>query len=385
MARVTLTNAHIYNTAARRFERGALTMENGLIAAPDRTGEMIDLEGAYVIPGMVDVHTHGRGGYESTEANRDEFIEMARSYARAGTTSFMPTLMSVPFEQLEAGIDTAAAAKAVQASSEGCGANILGVHLEGRYLNEKRKGAHNPEYLAPLDADELAGLIGRMKGSHLRRFHITCAPELEGGESFVKRALAEGATVGIGHSDATCSECEKAIGWGVSSFTHLYNAMSPLTHRAPGCVGAGLSSDAYTELICDGRHVAPEVVRLTYRAKASDKLVLVTDSAPSAGLPDGNYKMGGADIIVGNGAAWLPGGTLTGSIISLLTAVRNLSAFAGIPVEEAIPCGTINPARMVGADSEVGSLEIGKRADLIVTDAKLEKIARVYVGGAAVE
>ncbi|MCI8388045.1 MAG: N-acetylglucosamine-6-phosphate deacetylase [Clostridiales bacterium] len=378
MKKVTYINAHIYNTAARRFECGSLTVENGIIVPVDETCDTVDLGGAYVVPGLIDVHTHGRGGFESTEVSTDEFAKMAYSYAKAGTTSFMPTLMSVPIEQLKSSIDVAVKASAEEKS----GAHILGVHLEGRYLNVKKKGAHKPEYLAPLDADELAGLIDRIHTpeSKFSRFHITCAPELEGGEAFVKRAVDKGATVSIGHSNATCAECEAAMEWGVIGFTHLYNAMSALTHRAPGCVGAGLSSDAYTELICDGCHVVPEVVRLTYRAKTNEKLVLITDSAPSAGLPEGKYTMGGADVIVSD-AAYLLDGTLTGSVISMFKGVKNLSKFAGISIEEALPCATINPARMVGADSEVGSLEVGKRADFIITDKDFSECTRVFVGG----
>ncbi|MBQ8508948.1 MAG: N-acetylglucosamine-6-phosphate deacetylase [Clostridia bacterium] len=382
MAKIVYTNAWIYNTAARRFELGAMGVENGLICTPDGGAQTVDCGGAYIIPGLIDIHTHGRGGYESTEAGTEDFVKMAKSYAAAGTTSFLPTLMSVPLEMLEKSIDVTAEVKAMQDKAP-CGANILGIHLEGRYINEKRKGAHNPKYLAPLNADEMVGLMTR--AASLERFHLICAPELEGGEAFVKRAVSMGATVTIGHSDATYDECVAAMDWGVTSFTHLYNAMSPMTHRAPGCVGAGLSSDAYTELICDGCHVNPAVVRMTYRAKAKDKLVLVTDSAPAAGLPEGNYKMGGADIVIGNGAAFLPDGTLTGSIISMFDGVKNLAKFAGISLAEALPAATSNPARLIGADGVVGSLEIGKNADFILLKEDQAAIDRVYVRGTLVE
>ena len=156
--------------------------------------------------------------------------------------------------------------------------------------------------------------------------------------------------------------------------------MSGLNHRAPGCVGAALSGDSYVELICDGVHVAPEAVKLAYRAKAKDKLVLITDSAPAAGLPEGKYRMGGADVVVRDGAVFLEDGTLTGGSISLFEAMKNLTRFAGIPLEDAIPAATANPARLLGVYSEVGSLEVGKRADFIVLGAD-DSLRDVYVGG----
>ena len=368
------TDALIYSTDNRRFEPGELTVANGRFSA-DAPDETVSLGGARVIPGMIDIHTHGHGGYESTEVDADGMTAMARSYASVGTTSFMATMMSVPLEQLEACIDAAAAAKA--ARQKGC-ANILGVYLEGRYISLAKKGAHDPRYIAAPNPDELERLIERARPAG--RFYTICAPDVPGTEELVKRAVKLGAKVSIGHSNATCAQCEECLGWGASCFTHLYNAMSGLNHRAPGCVGAALSGDSYVELICDGVHVAPEAVKLAYRAKAKDKLVLITDSAPAAGLPEGKYRMGGADVVVRDGAVFLEDGTLTGGSISLFEAMKNLTRFAGIPLEDAIPAATANPARLLGVYSEVGSLEVGKRADFIVLGAD-DSLRDVYVGG----
>ena len=368
------TDALIYSTDNRRFEPGELTVANGRFSA-DAPDETVSLGGARVIPGIIDIHTHGHGGYESTEVDADGMTAMARSYASVGTTSFMATMMSVPLEQLEACIDAAAAAKA--ARQKGC-ANILGVYLEGRYISLAKKGAHDPRYIAAPNPDELERLIERARPAG--RFYTICAPDVPGTEELVKRAVKLGAKVSIGHSNATCAQCEECLGWGASCFTHLYNAMSGLNHRAPGCVGAALSGDSYVELICDGVHVAPEAVKLAYRAKAKDKLVLITDSAPAAGLPEGKYRMGGADVVVRDGAVFLEDGTLTGGSISLFEAMKNLTRFAGIPLEDAIPAATANPARLLGVYSEVGSLEVGKRADFIVLGAD-DSLRDVYVGG----
>lgn len=375
-------NAKIYDTAAECFRDGTLYTENGRIVSECTADKTVDCRGAYLIPGLIDMHSHGRGGYEATDSDAHGYIEMAKAYAKAGTTSFMPTMMSVPFEDLERSVDACVAAKKTQDSDTGYqGANILGIHLEGRYIDVKRKGAHDPKYLAVLNADELESLIDRSRrnGSPIRRFHTIVAPELEGSETFIRRARELGATITIGHSDATYEECMAAMEWGANSFTHLFNAMSPLTHRAPGCVGAALSTDAYAELISDGRHVSPAVVRIVYRAKAKDKLVLITDSVPPAGLPDGEYVVGGARAICRDGAVWLPDGTLNGSIISMYDALTRFMQFNEITLEEALPYATINPAKLIGADDEIGSLEIGKRADFILLKEDKISIDKVYV------
>ncbi len=380
-------NANIYNTEKKTFESGTLYTDNGIICAPCEADETVDCGGAYMIPGLVDVHTHGRVGIDSNSADADTVCELAKSYAKAGTTSFMTTFGSAPYDWYPRAIDNIVEANSRQHKSV-YGANIIGIHLEGRYICMKRKGAHTPENLAPLDPDELAGFVERMRSgdSKLHRFHTICAPELEGSDEFIKRAVEMGVTVGIGHSDATLEQCQHAMELGARSFVHLYNAMSPMTHRAPGCVGAGLSSDAYTELICDGYHVDPAVVKITYRAKSADRLVLITDSITAAGLEPGIYTVSGAYCDTRNGKTGLcrDGVTINGSIIDLFTGMKNFMKFTGITLEEAIPYATINPARMVCADNEVGSLEIGKNADFILLNDDKATIKRVYVKATAI-
>ncbi len=383
MKTIRFENANIYNTAKRGFEKGSLTIKNGMIATGGTADEVVDCKGAYIIPGMIDIHTHGRAGVDSSNASAEEILKMARSYAKAGTTSFLPTFGTVPLDWYAKAIDSITAARACQLQAVD-GADILGIHFEGRYINVKKKGAHDPAHLAPLNPDELAGHIERMQNKQpSMHFHITCAPELEGGEAFVKRAVSMGAAVSIGHSNATMQECEKALEWGAKSFTHLYNAMSPLSHREPGCVGTGLATDAYTELISDGFHVAPAVIRLTQRAKSPDRLVLITDSLPPAGMEPGIYHMGHEQVDTRNGkiAYCMDGVTINGSIIDLFTGLKNFMEFTGLTLEEAIPYANLNPARLIGAADTVGTLEAGKQADFILLKEDKATIDRVYVRG----
>ena len=211
--------------------------------------------------------------------------------------------------------------------------------------------------------------------------HVTCAPELDGGEAFVKTIVGLGATVGIGHSDSTYEEAISALGWGATSFTHTFNAMRPLHHREPGTVGAALTSDAYAEVIADGFHLNPAVVKLVYLAKAKDKMVLITDSMMATGCEDGEYQIGGLPVHVKGGKALGDDGTISGSTLNLLDGMFNMAKFCGIPIEQALPYSTINPAKMVGVDKVCGSLEIGKRADMLVLADDKHTLEGVYCAG----
>ena len=395
--RILIQNALIYNGDTRSFFEGALLLgltENSLM--PDgriievlpqsrhsfahlpASDMRIDAGGCHIIPGFVDVHTHGRVCEDFNFSDEAGMRHAAHSYALAGTTSLFPTLASAPLPEL-----CRAAALIRSLKGEGGGACFLGVHLEGRYLNPKRRGAHNPEYLAPLRPDELDGFVN----SSGLPVHITAALELDNA-GFADRAVALGATLGLGHTDATYAEAIGAWDKYRVSFTHLYNAMPQIHHREGGAAAAALMSGGYCELICDGMHVAPHMVDLTLRNVGIDRLVLVSDSMAAAGAPDGEYTIAGTPAVVRDGIARTPEGALAGSTLDLRSAVENLARFGNIPIASAVLAATENPAAEVGLEGEVGRIAPGARADLLLccvdeTEKKID-ISRVFVGGTEV-
>ncbi len=363
---LTFKNAQIFDSLTKSFRPGCFTVCDGKFSevcfAPDRMCEdAIDLGGKYVIPGLVDVHTHGRGGHDFIYANAEQVKEMLDLYRKAGTTSVMPALASAPFEEMT---------KAAEALYGLYGTpGLLGVHFEGRYLDNKRRGAHNPDLLALPDLNELDTWLKKRSEVPV---HITMAPELAGGTDYIKAATAAGATIGIGHSNATYDEAMKAVEAGATAFTHTYNAMSPLHHRDPGCVGAAMLSDAYAELICDGFHIHPAAIKLVYQAKKAEQIVLITDSMEATGCPDGDYGIAGQAVIVKDGKALTLDGAIAGSTLTLIDGVRNFMTFTGASMEETVNMATLNPANMVGVAHKLGSIEAGKQADFLVlssTDA----------------
>lgn len=380
--RTLFVNGKIYSEKDLAFLPGALLVENEKIAAVLHEGDpmpeadrTVDLGGALVAPGLVDVHTHGRAGYDFNTAGEDGMRVMAHAYAESGVTTLMPTLASAPFEAL-----CGAADKITKLSPHSGGARFAGVHLEGRYLNPEKRGAHAIELLAPLDARELEVLLSHMPVP----CHVSAALELDKDGSFASAALRHGATLGLAHTAATSEEAELALARGATSFTHLFNAMPPLHHRHAGAACVGLvHEDAYAELICDGLHICPEMVQLAYRCKGMERLVLITDSMEATGCADGSYHIAGMEVIVRDGKAITVDGAIAGSTLNLLDGVRNLAAFCHISFAQALVCATRNPARMVGIDDKVGTLEVGKYADFLVLTEQNESVSlrEVYTGG----
>lgn len=374
-----LTNGLVFTGG--RFTAADLVIDgervSGIGRGPVPAGaEVVDLAGARVVPGFVDLHFHGALGHDVMDDDPAALDAICRYQARSGTTSFLATTITAGMPALLAAVERIAGHPAPSG-----GARVLGLHIEGPFINPAQKGCHRVDWMkAPEPADHQA-LRARAAGAPL---HYTVAPELPGAAGFIAAAVADGATVSLGHSDARAREVERGLAAGAGIFTHLFNAMRGLHHREPGVVGAALDSDAHVELICDGIHVAPEVVKLAWRMKGADRVVLVSDAMAAAGLGDGAYSFGGQPVRVEGGVARNPDGQLASSTITLAAALKNLVRFTGAPLEEALPAVTSNPARVLGMADRVGAIAPGRAADLVVLDDHLE-IRAVYCRGRPVD
>ncbi|MGM9642033.1 MAG: N-acetylglucosamine-6-phosphate deacetylase [Eubacteriales bacterium] len=379
--KVLFDNCKVFDSVSRIFKSRSMLVGDGIILdflrntdpMPD-VDSVIDCEGKQIIPGLVDIHTHGRVGCDFNTANADDMCAMAKSYAEYGTTSVFPTLATAEFDDLCSQADLIESLK-----GETDGAEFLGVHLEGRYLNPEKSGAHNPSLLALPNVAELEELASHCKSP----MRVSAALELEGGDAFAERAKQLGIFLSLGHTGANYAQTKEIYRKYGVSFTHTYNCMNPIHHRDGGTVLAALESGGFCELICDGHHISPEMVAFTYRMIGRDRLVLVSDSMAATAYPDGDYEIAGNPVIVKDGVARTLGGNLAGSTLSLVRAVENLARFADIPITDALICATLTPARAVGLDHSVGKLDIGNRADFIIGSLSPLKIdvEQVFVGG----
>ncbi len=316
--------------------------------------------------GFVDLQVNGFGGVDFLDADRDGYGRAGEALLETGVTAYLPTLITAPEARLVAALEEIPAAAR--------GPRVLGAHVEGPFLSARRLGTHPPG--ARRDPD--AGLLERLLEAGPVRLY-TLAPELPGALELVDRLVARGITVSVGHSDATAEEANAAFDRGVGTVTHLFNAMRPFTHRDPGIAGAALArEDVIVQIILDGVHLAPDTVRLVWRA-AGGRLALVTDAVAGAGASDGSYQLGDVAVEVRNGEVRRDDGVLAGSVLTMVEAVRNLHAL-GVPLEDALDAATRVPARVIGSD--VGRIAVGAPADVVVLSEELE-VERVLVGGEA--
>lgn len=321
-------------------------------------GPEMDVSGCMVAPGFVDIHIHGCDGADTCDGTRAAIETMASGLVRHGVTSFCPTTMTVPPEQ----IGTALLAVKSCMEDRPDGASVRGVNMEGPYISPKRIGAQKSECVRRPDADEFRGLYD-LSGGIVRLVDI--APEMDGAEEFIRR-VSPYCRISLAHSTADYDAAVRAFSLGISHATHLFNAMTGMNHRAPGAVGAVFDTPSVAaEMICDGFHIHPAVLRTAFRALGEDRTVIISDSMRAAGLSDGDFDLGGQTVHVRSGRALLTDGTIAGSTTNLGDEVANLVRF-GVPVRQVIRSATINPAREIGAADEIGSIEEGKSADFTI-------------------
>jgi N-acetylglucosamine-6-phosphate deacetylase len=334
--------------------------------------EVKDYTSKIVAPGYFDTHVHGYGGHDVMDATVEGLLEISKAMVSTGVTSFLATTLTDSFERLSAACENVGKCKNL------CkGAKIQGIFLEGPFFTEKYKGAQNPEYMSNPSMEKLKSW-NDISGNLVNK--IAISPEYEGTSEFIKEAVDLGVYVALAHSDATYEQAKEAVKNGASIFVHTYNAMSPLHHRNPGMVGASLTTDTFNEVICDGHHVHPGAVDVILRAKSPDKTVLITDCMMAGGMEDGNYKLGEFDVKVENGTARLSSGALAGSILSLYQAVKNVYEWGLVSKLEAVKMASLIPAKSVGIDDKIGSIAIGKCADINILDDDLN-VLEVFIDG----
>ncbi len=377
MEQLLFTNGRVYRDG--QFRREDVLVEDGKLSFPGIPPEgcrVVDLKGAMLVPGFLDLHTHGGDNVDVNAATAEDFAQISRFFARNGTTGWLCSILTDTEEQTLWSIGQAREAMAAPIA----GARLLGIHLEGPFLSPEYKGAM-PEHLLRKGDAALFRRYQQAAGGTVR--YLTVAPEVEGVVDMIRKISGEVA-VAIGHSGADYETAIRAIDAGARACTHTFNAMGLFHQHRPSIMGAVLERPVYCEAICDGRHLHPGTVRMLLACKGWDRVAAVTDSIQAAGLPDGRYKLGVNDVVVEDGDAKLASnGVRAGSTLTTGQALKNLAAFTGQPVERVLPLLTLNPARLIGMEERKGSIAPGKDADLVVLDDQLN-VKQTYVSGVCV-
>lgn len=375
-----IKNALVYEENGKFKKRDVCV--TGDLFASYAAGEEIDAQGLYLIPGLIDMHIHGAVGKDFSDGDADGLHKICEYEASNGVTTIVPTTMSMAKEDL-VNIMSNVVPETVEVditkmfAPSKTGAKIAGINMEGPFINPVKKGAQNEDNIIKPDI-ELFRQLDELTHGMIKLVDV--APEIEGAEELI-REISKTTKVSLAHTDATYDEALKAFSWGASHVTHLYNAMKPFDHREPGLVGAAVDNDnVVVELIADGVHVAPSMIRTTYKMFDAKRIALISDSMRATGISDGEYSLGGQKVIVSGNKATLENGTIAGSVTNLFECVKYAVNEAGIPLETALASATMVPARELGIYDMVGSITVGKKADFVLIDKDLN-IKEVYVGG----
>ena len=354
-------------------ERIAGILEPG---APPWPGveRVLDYGQNFITPGLIDLHLHGALGRDVIDGDVEGLRAIAAHQARCGVTGFVPTTLSAAMSSILDAVRSVRTASGLVLPSE-----ILGLYLEGPFLNTRKRGAHNPEFVKPIDPVDLEALVEASRGL---KTILTVAPEVGDNLTRIPELQDRGLKVAIGHSEATYELALKSFELGVGHATHLYNGMSGFSPREPGVIGAVLDADGVTaEIIADGIHVHPASLRIAVRQKGSARTCLITDSMNATGLEDGEYRVGSLDVVLRGGEARLKeGGALAGSVLTLNRAVRNIIRWTGVSVSEAVRMASLTPAAVLGLERELGSLEAGKLANLSIFDREFNVVETIVRG-----
>jgi N-acetylglucosamine-6-phosphate deacetylase len=379
----TITAAKLWD-GTTLLDNPVLTIEDGHIAsiathAHGASKGDHDFPAATLAPAFFDVHIHGAAGHDVMEATPEALGTIGRFLASRGTGNFLATTVTAPLDITLRALD--GLAKLIDHPdsilSGGPTTKPIGIHLEGPFLSHAKCGVQPKEHLLAPDIATFDRLY-EAAGGHARL--MTLAPELPGAIELAAHATKRGVRVSVGHSDAKTAETRAAIAAGAVSATHTFNAMRALDHREPGILGVVLTTDSlFAELVCDGIHTSPEIVKLWWRAKGPDRAILITDAMSAAGMPDGEYHLGGFAVQVANGRA-MARGVLAGSVLTLDRALENFTQFTGAPLEQALRLLTVNPAAMTGFSDQAGSLKAGQTANLVAVDTHGKLVASFIKG-----
>ena len=365
-----IKNANVYSENGMFIKKDIYIKGNRITENETDDIDIFDAVGYYAIPGLTDLHFHGCVGFDFCDGTHEAIRAMANYEASNGITSIAPATMTLGDDQLAKIFSCAASYECVS------GSDLVGINMEGPYLSEAKKGAQNAKYLKKPDISHFRKM-NKLSGGLIKL--VSLAPEEEGSTEFIDELKNE-VIISIAHTTADYRTATLALQHGASHVTHLYNAILPFDHRAPGVIGAAFDDkDCHVELICDGVHIDPSVIRATFAMFGDDRIILVSDSMMATGMEDGEYSLGGQVVSVAGNRATLSDGTIAGSVTNLMKCMQIVVSF-GIPLESAVKCAAVNPAKEIGIYDEYGSITPGKYANIALLDQNYKLKAVVLKG-----